>query len=605
MSLKTIFPGLSTFLKGDATTTKGDATTTMMTRYFVQGRGEVQLGKADFKAQGGEGSIYVRGATAYKIYTEPQRAIPPAKILELSVLTEPNIIRPLDMLLDGNNRPVGYSMRSVGKSYALCQMFPKAFRQRNNLTPGAMLRLVRKLQEGVAHVHAKGILIVDLNEMNFLVAEDFAQVFFIDVDSYETPSYPARVLMESVRDRHAQRFTTGSDWFSFAVVSFQMFAGIHPFKGTYPPLQNLPDKETKLDARMRANVSVLNPAVSVPASCLPFSDIPPAYLDWYRAVFEDGRRLPPPDKPQPVLALAAPAAPRHAGSLHFEIMEIEEFDSEIIRYEDLITTTRKSIYFGADKFPKPQFDVRVAQTPRLGHLVMAFMDGSRPSFYDLTGARALALEIEGEEIMLCNGQFYIKQQENIFAVEFIELGGGILPGVRLVARVMPKSTRMFEGLAIQNLMGTFYASLLPSPGVCHQVRLPELDGYQIVDARLCRNVLVTVAAKGGRYDKHIFRFADDFRDYDSRIAPNISATDLDFVVLDSGVVLHMTDEDTLEIFSRLKGSSDIKAIQDPSIRGDVRLFHRGAQALVARGGKLYKIRMRRQPAGANRRQTSP
>jgi hypothetical protein len=597
MFWKTIFPGLGTVQKEDATT---------MTRYFVQGRGEVRLDKSDFKAQGGEGSIYVQGATAYKIYTEPQRAIPQAKILELSVLTQPNIIRPLDVLLDAQNRPVGYSMRSVGRSYALCQLFPKAFRQRNNLTPGAMLRLVQKLQEGVGHVHAKGILIVDLNEMNFLVAEDFAQVYFIDVDSYQTPSYPAGVLMESVRDRHAQKFTTGSDWFSFAVVSFQMFAGIHPFKGTYPPLQNLPDKETKLDARMRANVSVLNPAVSVPASCLPFSDIPPAYLDWYRAVFEDGKRLPPPDNPQPVVALAVPAAPRHVGSLHFEITEIEEFDSEIIRHEDLITITRKSIYFGAKKFPKPQADVQVAQTPRLGHLVMAYMNGSRPCFYDLTGARELALEIEGEEIMLCNGQFYLKQQENIFAVEFIELGGGILPGGRLVANVMAKSTRMFEGLAIQNLMGAFYASILPSPGVCHQVRLPELDGYQIVDARLSRNVLLTVAAKGGRYDKHIFRFVDDFRSYDSRIAPNISATDPDFIVLDSGVVLHMTDEDTLEIFPRLKGSADIKSIQDPSIQGDVRLFRMGAQALIARGSKLYRIRMRQQqpPVHSNQRQTS-
>jgi hypothetical protein len=590
MSFKTIFPGLSTFLKGDATT---------MTRYFVQGQGEVRLDKSDFKAQGGEGSIYVRGATAYKIYTEPRRAIPQAKIHELSVLTQTNIIRPLNVLLDGKNSPVGYSMRAVGKSYALCQLFPKAFRQRNNLTPEATLRLVRKMQEGVRHVHDKGILIVDLNEMNFLVAEDFAQIFFIDVDSYQTPSYPARVLMESVRDRHARSFTNGSDWFSFAIVSFQMFVGIHPFKGTYPPLQNLPDKETKLDARMRANVSVLSPRVSVPASCLPFSAIPPAYLDWYRAVFEDGKRLPPPENAQPALTLAAPAAPRYAGSSHFEITELREFDSEIIRHDGLVTTTRKSVYFGAEKFPKPQFDVQVTTTPRLRHVVAAFMNGSRPYFYDLTGARELSLGIDGEEIMLCQGQFYVKQQENIFAVEFIELRGGNLLGVRPVANVMSKSTRMFEGLAIQNLMGAFYASILPAPGVCHQVRLLELDGYQIVDAKLCRNVLMVVGAKRGRYDKHVFRFADDFSSYDSRLVPNISSTNLDFIVLDSGVVLHMTDEDVLEIFSRVKDSSGIKAIQDPSIRGDVKLFHTGAQALVARGSKLYKIRMRRQPVNSN------
>jgi len=584
MSFKAVFPSFGNFLKGDAAPG----------RYFVQGKGEIRLGASDFKAQGGEGSIYVKGSHAYKIYTDPLRAIPRPKILELSALALPNIIRPLDLLLDTKNRPIGYSMCSVNRSYALCQLFPKAFRQRNNLTPELTLDLVRKLQEGVSHVHAKSILIVDLNELNFLVAEDFAEVFFIDVDSYQTPSYPATVLMESVRDRHARKFTTESDWFSFAVVSFQMFVGIHPFKGSYPPLQGQPDKEKKLDARMRANVSVLRPEVSVPASCLPFSVIPPAYLDWYRAVFEEGKRLPPPDQLQPIFTLTTHDTSHTVGSCHFEIAEIREFDAEIIWHDGLITITRKSIYFQRENFLKPQADVQVATTPRLGHVVIAYMNGAIPCFHDLTDARALNLGIEGEEIMQCNGQFYLKQRENIFAVEFIELASGILLGIKSVANVMIKSTRMFEGLAIQNLLGTYYASIFPAPGVCHQVRLSELDGYQILDARLYRNVLLVVGAKGGQYDKLVLRFADNFAEYDSRVVPDVSSTDINFTVLDSGVVLHLTDEGALEVFSRLKNSTDIKTIHDPSVGGDARLFHTGGQALIARGSKLYKFTMRRQ-----------
>jgi hypothetical protein len=566
-----------------------------MFRYFVQGKGEVRLSKSDFKAQGGEGAIYVKGSNAYKIYTDPQRAITREKISELSVLNAPNIIRPVDVLLDGRNRSVGYSMRSIGRSYALCQLFPKAFRQRNNLTPDAALRLVRRLQEGVAHVHARRILIVDLNEMNFLVAEDFSEIYFIDVDSYQTPSFPANALMESVRDRHAQTFTEASDWFSFAVVSFQLFVGIHPYKGTYAPLQNLPDKELKLDARMRANVSVLRPDVSVPTSCLPFDVIPPAYLDWYRAVFDEGKRLPPPENAQFVLTLAVPRAQAHAGSSHFEFTEAGEFDSEIIWHDRSITITQKSIYFDGRKYPKPQFDVKVTATPRLRHLVAAYMDETGLHFYDLTDGRSLDIGIEGEELMLYGGQFYIRQGEQIFALEFIELRSGILLGVKPVANVMMKSTRMFEGLAIQNLLGAFYASILPSHGVCHQIRLYELDGYQIVDARLERNVLIVVGAKGGLYDKLIFRFADDFSSYDLRTAPDISSNSIDFTVLASGIVLHLTDEDSLEVFSTHKGSFNVKVIQDASLRNDVRLFHTGAQGLFARGSKLYKFRLRTQP----------
>lgn len=585
MSLKAVFPGLGTFLKGDAAAAA---------RYFVKGKGEIRLGKSDFRAQGGEGLIYVKGPNAYKIYADPRRAIAPAKILELSALTLQNIIRPLEVLLDTKNRPIGYSMRSVVRPYALCQLFPKAFRQRNNLTPELTLRLVRKLQEGVSHVHAKAILIVDLNEMNFLVSDDFNEVFFIDVDSYQTPSFPATALMESVRDRHARSHTTGSDWFSFAVVSFQMFVGIHPYKGSYPPLQKLADKETKLDERMRANVSVLRPGVSVPASCLPFSVIPPAYIDWYRAVFEEGKRLPPPDEARAVIALSAPTPmSRSVGSRHFEITELREFDGEIVWHDGLITITQKSVYVGGEKFPKPQADVKVTITPRQGHPLAAYLNGTQPCIRDLTDGRELALGIKCEEIMLCNGQFYVKQRESIFAIEFVEFKGDILLGVKPVANVMINSTRMFEGLAIQSLLGTFYASILPSPGVCHQIRLPELDRYQILDARLYRNVLIIVAANSGQYDKFILRFADDFSDYDSRVVSDVSSIDINFTVLDSGVVLHMADEGTLEVFTRYKNSPDVKIFQDPSVSGDVRLFHTGGQALIARGNKLYKFTMRR------------
>jgi hypothetical protein len=564
-------------------------------RLFVQGKGAIQLSSADFRAQGGEGAIFVKGSTAYKLYTDPQKTISPAKIQELSVLAESNIIRPLDLLLDGKNLPIGYSMRYVGKSFALCQLFTRAFRQRNNLTPEMTLQLVRKLQNGIKHVHSKGILIVDLNELNFLVAEDFSELYFIDVDSYQTPSFPATVLMESVRDRHAQTFSTGSDWFSFAVVSFQMFVGIHPFKGTFAPLQNLSDKATKLDERMRANVSVLHAGVSVPPSCLPFSVIPPAYLDWYNAVFETGKRIPPPDSFITKLSVGISPKTSKVGSNFrssiFEVAELREFDSEILSHDQSIVVTKRSIYFGGRQYAKPNFDVRVAVTPRQQHLVVAFMDGLKPHFHDLTANVELGPAIEGEAIMLNDGHFYVKQNENIVVVELLELARHTLLTARVVANVMKKSTLLFDGLAIQNLLGASYAAIPTAPDVCHQVRVAELDGYQVVDARLMKNVLIVVATKSGIYDKLIFRFADDFSSYDVRVVANIAATDINFTVLDSGIVLSVTDEGDFEMFSRFKHSAAIEVIDDPAVKGDLRLFHVGTQALIARENKLYKIKM--------------
>ena len=565
--------------------------TRLKNRYFVQGEGEVQLGPTEFKAQGGEGAVYVKGQTAYKLYTDPVRCIAQAKIDELSPLVQPNIIRPVRLILDTKTTPVGYTMRAVGKAHSLCQLFPKAFRQRNNVTPEITLRLVRQLQTGVLHVHSRGILIVDLNEMNFLVSTDFAELFFIDVDSYQTPSFPATALMESVRDRHATGHTAGSDWFAFAVVSFQMFVGIHPFKGTYAPLQHLPDNAAKLDARMRGNISVLHSGVTVPAACLPFSLIPQSYLDWYRAVFEQGNRLPPPQSVQATIPLAAARLAATVASHSFHITEIHEFDSEIIWHDGVITVTEKSVYFDGKKYSRPPFDAKFAITPRQRHLIAAYDDGLKLRFDDLTAGHAIETGIEGEQIMLSHGQLYIKKHESIFAIDFVELPNNLWLGIKAVANVTINSTRMFEGLAIQNLLGANYASIPIAGGGCYQLRLAELDHAQIVNAKLCRRVLMVVIANAGRYDKYVFRFAKDFASYDLRRILDVATTDIEFTVLDTGVVLHLTDDDKLEVFSSAKDSAKLHVLDDPVLKQELKLFHKGTQALLAKGRKLYKFKL--------------
>ena len=570
---------LKTYWKGDNSGT----------RYFVPSKGQIRLGQSEFKAKGGEGAVYVKGSNAYKIYHDPSHCISQAKIDELSVLMQPSIIRPLELIIDSDNTPVGYSMRCVGKAHALCQLFPKAFRQRNNLTPELTLRLVRQLQTGVSHIHSRGILIVDLNELNFLVSADFSELFFIDVDSYQTPSFPATMLMESVRDRHAKTFSDDSDWFSFAVISFQMFMGIHPFKGTYPAFQHLPDNAAKLDERMRANISVLHAGVSVPAACLPFSVIPPNYLDWYRAVFEDGKRLAPPQAVQAAITIVGPVVARTIASRKFEVREVREFDSEIIWHDGVITATEKRVYFNGQKYPRPPFDTKLMITPRRRHLIAAYHDGTQLRFRDLTMNRSIDTEVKGEEVMLSHGQFYIKQHEHIFAIDFVELPNNTLLALRSVANVMINSTRMFDGLSIQNLLGAHYASI-PNAGGCHQVRLAELDGGQIVNAKLYRNVLIVLVTNAGRYDKLVFRFAKDFGSYDVRIVPDVTTPDIEFTVLDTAVVLHLIDE-KLEIFSSTKDSMKISVVEDEALKDDLKLFHTGKQALMAKGRKLYKFRL--------------
>jgi len=135
---------------------------------FVKGeKDKIALSKRHFISQGGEGSIYAIRGTVYKIYTDPKAMIPHAKIRELSSIQNSNVIKPEKIVLNNKQKPVGYTMKHVPNTYALCQIFPKAFRDRTGMDLKNVLHLVRKMQKTIDDIHREKILIVDLNEMNF------------------------------------------------------------------------------------------------------------------------------------------------------------------------------------------------------------------------------------------------------------------------------------------------------------------------------------------------------------------------------------------------------------------------------------------------------
>lgn len=552
---------------------------------FIQGKGSIRLGQNDFVGQGGEGAVYARGKVAYKIYNDPARMLPVGKINELAALTDPRIIRPQDVLLDKDHRPIGYTMPRVKDGVPLCRLFTRSFRERQGLSLTAMVSLVRRFQDGVAHVHARGMLVVDLNEMNFLLDAGFQDVLFIDVDSYQTPSFPATALMDSVRDRHSHGFSPLTDWFSFAVVTFQMLVGIHPYRGKHPTLADL-------DQRMQANVSVFNPQVTLPKVCYPFDVIPQAYRDWYRAVFEEGKRLPPPDGLRPVVAFV-PAVQQIAVGGKVRTQVVARFPAEIL-YPVQIggaagAVTVDGLFLNGRRHPVGR-DVRIGFTPRMNRPVAAWVEGGRLSLFDVLAGKALSADLEAEALTGYDGRLYVKRGDGLYEVEWIELPSGLRAALRQVGNAMENATQLFEGVAVQSLLGGCYASLFPAAGVCYPVRLKELDGFRVVDGKFERNVLMLVGVRNGQYHRFVFRFDSAFTGYDVRETANVAYAGLNFTVLENGVCLHLNENDELELFSHRKGAPELKVVTDPALEG-VRLFRNGAQAVLAKGDTLYSATM--------------
>lgn len=560
-------------------------------KVYIKGKGEINLTTNDFVAEGGEGKVYCKGSTAYKIYNDPHKMIPLGKIQELSVLTNDNIIKPKDVLLDSHNTVIGYTMRMIKDNYTLCQLIPKSFKIRENLNHTQTFDLVKKLQDIVKHCHDNGILIVDLNEYNILVDKGFKEVFCIDVDSYQTKSFHATALMDSVRDRHSpNKFNEGTDWFSFAVTSFQMQIGIHPYKGKH-------DKIKDIDQRMLKNISVLNKDVSVPPVCYDFSIIPSNYLKWYDAIFEQGKRVAPPFGNE-IVQLIAQKVKTISGNNKFDINEIYNYVESIINYEVhygvKVCLTTSSVYVNNKPSVNTNNYKHFCVTNKKNHIVLGKTENGKLSLFDFTADKKLECNSNSDQLFSYNGVLYNKINDKVIEVQFLESGTDIIPTFKIVSTTMENSTEFFNGCSIQNMLGAKYVSIFPKSGQSYQIQIKELlDYHKIIDAKFSSNVLVIDAKnKNNNIDRLILRFDDNFLSYYIRKVENISITGINFVVLDSGIVASINDKEQVELFSKKKDSTQIKIIDDPIINSDMTLFKEGTLVYFSQGSKLYSLKMK-------------
>jgi hypothetical protein len=555
----------------------------------VQDGSEISLTQKDFLASGGEGQIYVIGGTTYKIYSDPSKMVPLGKIQELADIKDPHVIKPEKVLFDPkSNKPVGFTSRFVHNEGALCQIFTRSFRDRNNVSHKDIAELVDGLQSIVRNVHSAKSLIVDLNEMNFLLGTGLKDIYAIDVASYQTPHYKATALMESVRDRHMKpgEFTFGTDWFAFGILSFQMFVGIHPYKGKHPQIKGL-------EERMLQNVSVLHKDVGIPQTCYPISVIPKTYLEWYKAVFEKGERTSPPSDIQVVVVPVKMVTTM--GSAALDIHEIAAFDGLIQGVWDnslgsVLVVTDKGIYHNGRKILDSTESIKGVGFTKGGKPVFGGVHG----FQDAVTKDKVDCGLSFGDLMSYNGTIYLKNGDKIVALDLLEVGehSKVIAGTSVAANVLEHATKLFEGGAIQNLLGATYVSLFPTKGSHYQVRMPELDGRKILDAKFDGGVLMVLTAKNSTYDRLVFRFDENLSSYDTRVIADVTPAGLNFVTLDSGICVSLTEEEDLELFSAAKGSTKTRIVKDKALGGDMRLYKRAGKVVFTRGDKLFSLSLK-------------
>lgn len=566
----------------------------------IKGKDIVNLTKNNYKGSGGEGTVYCKEGVGYKIYHNPNKMVPPAKIQELRQIALPNVLAPTDILLGSGGSPVGFTMPYVDNVEFLCKLFVRSYRDKNGISPRDIMDLVKAMQETLAKVHERGFLVVDYNEMNFLVSRDFKIPYHIDVDSYKTPNFPPTALMESVRDRISPKgkFTKLTDWFSWAVVTFQLYMGVHPFKGRHP--QYKPKEWLRM---MDDNVSVFHPDVRLPANTQDWAAIPKRHLEWYKGVFLNKDRSVPPFADQ-VGPVAVPKPILIAGTDKFEVTFIDDYPSPI-RDVKLINGVRYVIVDGEIYANKK----KVLDFNRKAHVELCEVQGGEPVVaFQMSGGEvnfvhtALSGTIgQGEPVGKIAANAMTAHDGRVYTLNNGTLTENICtqftPGktthhTQIVCNVFEPAYKMYRGVVTQDILGQCWLAIPHREGACMNVHVPELDGYRIIDAEYASGFktgfCVILAEKKGEYNRFILHFIAGKTPV-VRIDQNIELDTVSMAVLSNDLCIMVVNDLRVEAFFN---NNKVKIIEDPPLDSGMRLFQENGKVLFANKNKLHSVRLK-------------
>lgn len=537
-----------------------------------------------FVAEGGEGRLYAKGERVYKIYLNARDLIPEGKVVQLQQLDRPNIIRPLGPIFSAKGERIGFSMRRVPRdAIALSRLFTSSYWAASGITSEKIARLVDAMRETIAFIHARGFLQVDGNEFNYMVSADLVTPYFIDVNSYQTPDYPASAIMASIRDYTRNGFSPETDWFSFGIVAFQLFTGIHPFKGRHPAFG-----KNDFAKRIAAGVSVFDKAVRCPTSVRDFSTLPANYRQWFEAMFVRGERLAPPER----AGAAQPVAPIRRviqDGAKVAVHRVASFDGPVGRFRTIngqrVVRVGDRLYVGSRAYAIPARSSTFILNEH-GVPLFARIEAGTVVLEEGDSAQTIPVPLAAERLWAANNVLYRVSEDRLTEIKVFEVGGQwrAAPGASRV--IGAAGTQFFSALAVQHALGQPFVLLAAGPGTLPVVAMPELAGYRVVDACYEARVAAFVLADAaGRYRVARARFDSRFGSYDFEVRDDIE--EINFAVLDKGIIVSIPREHVMEITPAAPGRSEVRVVDDPQIRTDMRLVNDAGQLAFAVGRDVY------------------
>lgn len=238
-------------------------------------------------ARGGEGIIYeIDSHLVAKIYHDGIEPLNQAKFDFLKKLDKNLFIAPQELLFNSKSKVVGFIMEYLDSNfYPLSSLYTKSFCAAHGVDKKVKVKIIESLIKAVDYAHKMKVVIGDLNCFNIMVNNN-GDIKLIDTDSYQVPGfYHSGRLLDDIRDYYYQgRVDENSDCYALSILSFNLLAFTHPFKGIHK-------KYMKISDRIIHKIPVFanDPELIVPKCYEPINDI--NLMGQYKRFYLNGERF--------------------------------------------------------------------------------------------------------------------------------------------------------------------------------------------------------------------------------------------------------------------------------------------------------------------------
>jgi hypothetical protein len=434
----------------------------------------------------------------------------------------------------------------------------------------------------------------------------------IDVDSWQIGRFPATAMMATIRDYHGAQPSAAADWFAWGIVTFQVFTGIHPYKGSHPDF-----RRGDLEARMRANVSVFDPRTRINAAVRHFAAIPTALRDWYADVFQRGLRGTPPSALQPRIAASAPRKYRATVGANGRL-----------QHEHVLTLPGALRWIDADGLAVIEsggrllaYDLRHRQTldgltPAIlqgiiggrcsllalqrGAILLEIADGTiRAQFITGPGDRPpaippiAALPLRADRLLHLGRRVFAVSDADasgLTEIRIERLGERLLLVIGQSWPVHARATRFFDGLAVWDCLGTPFILLPEGPSALLIDRAEVLRDYRLINAYARDRHAVVV--HGLRRDNGLLyrlRLRLGKAGYELIDATVVYESELNVAVTTRGVAVAVFDDGEVTVWNTAGGSE--QRIADRAATRDLRLFALADGVFYLADREVYRLRL--------------